>query len=1113
MGNLLGGPLGGFVSLGVGILLQFLFPQKVEGPRQDNTKATTNKFGDPIGHTHGTVRIAGSYIWLEGDKIKEKKRTYRAGKGGPIVTEYSYVSTSMAIFDWTGPVAAISRVWIDDELAYDNTTEALQNVLNVVSGKGFGKWEGVDFTFYLGTEDQEPDARLVADKGASAASAYRGIVGVVMANLNHEEIGIRMPNIEIEVVRNPSYSYLSKLLTNNDYPSGHNKSGFIDPVNLVAVFYDRSLSGPTVNKAWAYDLSNGKLLWSKKIIYSSGLTGIDGDPYFDLNGVVWFSDRIGQADAYDLFTGARLATYDFDHGWPAINQENYNRVVKGSNGFTYGAFFRGTRVEFRNTLTAGGHVWTVRATVNAGVDSGTSTKGAVLKYDEDADQMFFYIITNYMLYRVSETAVTSVNNNTLHGSGIQGTLVYCLNDDSLLIRSTNGLFKYDADTLALIASTSSYASGSRNSAAEHVNTDKNGVYWFSYDSGGSTYIVKFDAVNFVVLEQFGPTSYTGSNISNRLAYVEGMSGFLALRGSSAKWYVDFLPTVTRGMIPLANILEAECALAGLTVDVSNVTKMARGYAVKDDSTPRGVIEDLCRLYGIDHCQVDGVYTFFERDNVVDLVVDEDHVGAEFKDDGYPQSRVSELIADVMDLPNAFTYSYLAWDAQYRKGSQRIDMPLDSTESLSEGTATTNAALSDTEGARAADILLRESREVPDEYTFNLPPRYARAHPGDVLLLPLEGNKTLRVVINEIEDDLVIKVKAHKRTIDYSSDAIGVATPDIGGTKLNSSVAYFLPMDMNMIRDNDIDNTSGFYFLTYYRGTQEPSSVSVYRSLDGGNAYEGWASLSASTSVGLVLTELPGVLSPYVTYPTAHFDFRLYGGDVPASVTNDEWLDGTLLCAVETTADGVDSEWEVISVLTITDNGDGSHRATGLIRGFRGTENMIGLHETGNRVVWLNAETMARTSSGAVDALQMFVPVASGKLFDSTKAISFTNRGASLKPFRPVDIKGVRDTGNTESLTVTWQRQSRYNYQWLDGTEAVPLNETSEEYEAEIYSGVTLLRTKLALSSPTFTYTLSEYAMDVGGSPTVIPEVRVVIYQISQELTHDNGRGYPGEATL
>lgn len=1120
-GVIAGNPLVGIFALGVGILLQYLFPQKVEGPRQENTKVSTAKFGDVIGHVHGTCRIAGDYIWLEGDQIREQKHKYRAGKGGPVVTEYQYFSTSMAIFDFTGPADAISRVWIDDELVYDNTAEALTSLIAGTPGKGFGTAKGVTFYFYLGTPDQLPFSAMVSDKGASYTPAYRGCVLIVMENLNHEEIGIRLPNLEAEIVKRATYSYQSRVLTSSEYPSGNPNSVFIDHVQKIAVLYNRSLSGSLVNWCWVYNLVDGELLWTKKIEYASGKTGIDGDPVFDGLGGVWFFDRDGRADYYDLFTGARIEEYDFYHSHAAINSQNWNRFRIGDDGLTYAACFRGTKVMF---ITAPDTVnkwkgqsgippYTMPASVDAGIDANTSTRDVTLRLVGATRTL--YIVTNYVIYKVDEDGFDiSVNLNTRDGTGFLGTVVWCENDDTVIVRAANGLYKLDAYTLDLVSSISDFGSSSSVNIASQVPLTEDGIWWIADDTGASTY---YRAINVLTMEEdttqsIGPVGYSGDVNSPGIAYMESILGFVTKRDSNTA-HIDYLPTINRQPIALADVIEAECAFVGLSVDVSDVSATINGYAAKDESTPRGVLEDLCRIYSVDHCQVDGTYKFWDRHNTSALTISSEHVGAAFNDNGFPQEQVEEFIADVMDLPNSFTLTYRAYDASYRQGSQRIDLPLDATESITEASAKTSAALTDNEAAQATDILLRESREVPDTFNFSLPPYYARLHPGDVITIPLENGKTKKVVIEEIEDDLVLKLKTHRRTINYESDAVGQTTADVTGSKINSGTPYFLPMDMNMVRDNTEDDTDGFYFAAYYKGTTVPKAANIFRSTDGGNLYEGWATLTGYATVGLVLTELPDVASPYVPYPEATFDFVIYGGTAPASVTYEEWISEGLVFAVETANSGART-WEIIYVQTITDNGDGTYTATGLVRGQRGTENMTGLHEIGNRFIVLDADYIARVSNGLVASEQRFVPVNAGEEFNVNNAVLFTNYGASLMPFRPVHIEGTRDTGGTETLTVTWQRQTRYNYQWTDGnTEDLPLNETSEVYEVEFYEGATLLRTQTGLTSETTTYTLAQYNTDAGAAESAIPTLTVIVYQISQELVYNSGRGYPGEATV
>ena len=1126
--GVLGGPFGGLIALGVGILLQFLFPQKVKGPRADSTKVSTAKYGDPIGRTHGTVRIAGAYVWLKGDQIEERKHTYRAGKGGPKVTEYQYFSTSACVFDWTGPVDAVPRMWMDDELCFDNTSSSLSSWLSGTPGTGIGAAKKAKFTIYTGTADQAPDARIVADKGADNVSAWRNMVYVVVEELNHEDLGIRLPNFEIEIARTATFDYQARTFVSDDFPSGYNSSYgvLIDEEQGVIVFHNYDLSGTYENFTFVHDLETGNFLWGQEITYDSGLYGIDGGMVSDHQGAIWFCDRIGQYQCYDIMSGARLAAYDFAHTHAAINSSNYNRHMVDDAGYTHAALFRGTTsgsstVDFMYMPPGGGHVWVLGGSGQPGLDAHISTNSMALGIIGSGltAKVAAYITSNYNFRQIYiqyddllapvVTADAAVDVDTAHNSGLIGTLWYCALDDTVILRCDNKWLKFDPDDPAtLIASYLVDLGFSASGVPSIAGVTNDGHIYYLDAVGADEYVVKLDVVNFVQKEKLGPINYPGvDNVVSTFAYFEGLQACLSRR--SGVYTIDYLPTVVRGNIQLSAIIEAEAALVGLDVDTTAVTKTARGYAIKDDATPRGVIEDLCRIYGIDHCQVDGVYKFWERTNTSVLTVNEDHVGALLKSSGFPMDQVEELVADEIDLPNSITVNYLAFDASYRQGSQRIDMPLDSTESISEQAVSTNAALTDNEGAQAADVLLREARESQNVYTFSLPPYYARLHPGDVITIPLEGGQTLKVVIEEIEDDLVMKVKAHKRTIEYSSDAVGVATPDNTGTWLTRSKGFFVPLDTNMLRDNTADNDGGWYFGAYYRGVNEPDSLLVYRSLSNGDSYDQWATMTGWIGVGVMLDALPDVTSPYVIYYGATFDFAMYGGTPPASVTDTQFIDGGITVAVECST----GDWEIVLIKTITDNGNGTYTATDLVRGYRGTENFTGLHASGNRIVFLDSTFMGRSTDEQLNVLQKFVAVATNDEFDSSRAISFTNESHGLWPYCPVHITGSRDTGGTETLTVSWVRQSRYNYSWIDGTETVALNETSEGYEVELYEGATLRRTITGITSQSTTYTLAQYTTDAGGSPTVIPALTAIVYQISQELTLNNGRGHPGEAIV
>jgi len=1105
--GVLGGPLGGIFALGAGILLQYLFPQKVEGPRQSDTRVSTAKYGDPIGRTIGTARIAGNYIWLKGDKIEEHKKKYRQGKGGPEVTEYSYSSTSAAVFDYDGPVDGVVRIWLDDELVYDNSTEA-QAAQEAGGGWGFGTAAGMSLTFYLGTDDQLPDSRIVADKGEDYVSAWRNQVIIVMEDLDHTDIGIRMPNFEAEFSRAGPFDppivdpdWTSYKLTNPDYPSGFAMAASIG--STVVAFYPQQGTGGR-ESVYFHNLADGSYI--TKVPQTFPAYGIDGGIALveDNLGVIW--SRTGEAYFFNQSVGGTDFSPFFwrNHGSGVINYTPWT-IARG----TKIAGFIGFRIEVLETVD-----YALISTTLTTIGSLISPRGIAAKNDFSK----FYVISNYSLdIAPAGGSATNYNLDSLYGTSFLGQ-VWALEAGGCVVRAENGFYKI-ADDGSLETSRLQHGSLSTFQLGNAVGPDSDGNIWYANWDGSTMTYYKMSSVDLSVIESVVPSPVLDPGSFPRILWFEEYGCFLRVSGSSSKTYLDFPaetvtlpdnPVLTRNQIQLADAIQDVVQLQGMSVDTTGVTKTLWGYAMKGDVTWRGVIEDLTRIFSIDHCQVDGTYKFFNRTNTSVLTVSEAHIGASLKTDGWPKKQVEENIADTLDLPNSVTITYPSFDASYRLGSQRMDIPLDTSDSLSEMSVATNTVLEDDEAAQAADVLLREARESQDFYEFDLPPYYARLHPGVIITVPLEGGATMKMVVEEIEDDLILKVKAHKRTIDYASDAIGVTTPNIVITRITDAEPVFLPLDTNMIRDTADDDNDGFYISTYWSGTIPPRGVNIWRSLNGGDTYDAWASFVSFSCVCELLTPLEEELSPYIPHPTAYFDFRnISKGIIPESVSSEEWLDGILGCAIQNST----GEWEIVLVLTITELSTNNYRAEGLVRGYRGTETLTGGHAIGDKLIWLDVDFIARSTDGQVGVTQKFVAELLGVPFDDTNPLDFTNTAKSLKPYRPVLISGTRDTGVTEDLTVVWERQTRWGGSWIDGTEDVPLNETSEEYEVEYYEGVTLLRTRTGLTTPTDTYTLTEYTADAGGSPTVIPELNVVVYQISQEYTIAGGRGYPGEDTI
>ena len=155
----------------------------IETGRVDRLRMSGASEGTPIPMIYGRARLGGQVIWST--RFKENATTTGgSGKGlvkppEPEVTTYSY-SISLAVALCEGEITRVGRIWADG-----NKVE--KSDLNI--------------RVYKGTEDQLPDPKIEAVKGAGKAPAYRGIAYVVIEDLDVTQYGNRVPQFSFEVFR------------------------------------------------------------------------------------------------------------------------------------------------------------------------------------------------------------------------------------------------------------------------------------------------------------------------------------------------------------------------------------------------------------------------------------------------------------------------------------------------------------------------------------------------------------------------------------------------------------------------------------------------------------------------------------------------------------------------------------------------------------------------------------------------------------------------------------------------------------------------------------------------------------------------------------------------
>lgn len=174
VGGAVGGPIGSSIGSFVGRELdRTLF--KRGGPRLNDMRAPTARYGDTIPKIFGKMRVAGVVLWTTSPVA-----TATVSKSG---TEPGS-SVSFALGVSSGLVREVRRIWADGRLIRD------------ASGR-----QEVPFTLRLhsGAEDQLSDSLIASVIGEDRAPAFRGLAYLLFEDFDLSTFGRRLPLITVEL--------------------------------------------------------------------------------------------------------------------------------------------------------------------------------------------------------------------------------------------------------------------------------------------------------------------------------------------------------------------------------------------------------------------------------------------------------------------------------------------------------------------------------------------------------------------------------------------------------------------------------------------------------------------------------------------------------------------------------------------------------------------------------------------------------------------------------------------------------------------------------------------------------------------------------------------------
>ncbi len=187
--------------------------------------------------------------------------------------------------------------------------------------------------------------------------------------------------------------------------------------------------------------------------------------------------------------------------------------------------------------------------------------------------------------------------------------------------------------------------------------------------------------------------------------------------------------------------------------------------------------------------------------------------------------------------------------------------------------------------------------------------------------------------------------------------------------------------------------------------------------------------------------------------------------------------------------------EVIQFGEATRIGTTRWRLTRLLRGRRGTEWAMAAHETGERFLLLEDDSLVTLPSDRVQMGATLLIDAIG-IGDLTPAQAQENlSGQAMLPPSPAHAHALY-IGDTWQLG--WTRRSRAGWRWVDGADA-PLGEEQELYRITLLHDGAPIRS-VETASPGWTYDAASIAADQGAGVS-----GPVIVEIRQVGTHGAGR--------
>jgi hypothetical protein len=1059
--------------------------RKIEGPRLDDLKFTSGDYGNPLAMVWGMRRVQTPIFWAEDLKeVKEENKT----KGGKY-NSYKYYGT-WAVALAGHEIQTVRRVWFDTHLVFDlsgagpvtlfdfGQTSSGKSAREVSTGGKSGA--SSYFAIYTGTETQDPDPRIQATTeakhGEGSCPAYRGTAYIVFKDIPLEKLGNRIPQVAVEFIANAaSTSVPTQQVADPVITTGWNLASYSpDFSRLLLVqwsasypeyeIWDVAARAPMIWGTLPFEYPAGG---SAIGVHNDGTIVMMGDQY----------QNVYQVSPDGLIASVIMGPFAGDHRQFSV------RVIADATGAEH-------------WIAYGSSTYII-------IDGAETALGGVSDVFADAYGDIWALIPNG--YTV--TFVRIIDGGS--GAGWDSTITI-----TLPTSTSTAIFGHhtkadigDRFIFGPRPQSGTYYNWvfdpANPSTVTGVDVGTNGTNGFGFDQpiwdnippGAASYWVRGNEISLITGDVLR-TAYS-STFGNRALYDPINHAIIENLGISGTTYEiwHYLDRQANNGVTLGTIATA---LADM-VDAQDTDFTALDQVIQGWSATQGqasaILEPLLDTYDSDIRPHEFTLQGLKRTGTSDgTLLTERFVGS---------PRYEAKVRQSAELPRAVTINFADLNADQQPNNVRADRPLDATGARGEKSIDLSTLAIAPDPARdLADRYFRRIWNERKEVSLGLTAQQLALEPGDVRTLDLDGEQlTARLTKVTIKADDSL---ATEWVYDHSSLALlnGGAGAAFDGRDPSVIVVPLISkgfvLDVPLLTDAHNSANPIIYLAAGPYATGTWPGATVYQQLSGGEYSDEIGSIASTSSAtwGYANAALPDA-NPNLWDRASSLNVTIQTGTLTGCTEAD--IDALPTRNLALIGD------ELVNFTTATLESDGTYTLSGFKRGRRGTEWATGTHASRDVFLLLSHVATATKGLSDVGTDMSFKAVTSGRTAASAFPIPLAPfTGASLKPYAPCHLAGVKDSGSGD-WALSWVRRTRVGGAWTSGT-SIPLGEASEEYEVEIMNGGSVVRTVTGLTSTAYTYSAANQTSDFGSGQS---SLNFRVYQISDSV----GRGFVASATV